>query len=235
MKSALEIHLSKTKDDLQSLTGYRNNSEERKKLQEEIKDMERILNKIQKLEDEIEDKYCLIQENYVFLRMGGLDEVPELFFHVKKTTPIAKMEKIYMDTFRISPCHVLIGNGCFGEHDTPKSLNMKDGDNILVETRVFVEKSSAKKVKNDVVTRTDGGYNVRVITECGTSVYFHIQALTPMREIKEVFAKRLSVPLWRLVFLDSGQRIGDDRTPKQLDFEPEIIDENVIYVFVNVP
>ncbi|MBN3271177.1 SUMO1 protein, partial [Polyodon spathula] len=90
--------------------------------------------------------------------------------------------------------------------------------------------TDTKPSSHDSGDKKDGEYiKLKVILQNSSAIHFKMKMTTHLKKLIESYCQIQGVPMNSLRFLFEGQRIVDNRTPKELGMQ----DENVIEVYRN--
>jgi small ubiquitin-related modifier len=159
----------------------------------------------------------------------------EIHFRVKTTTKLGKLKKSYCKRVRVPMiCLRFSFKGLIINNlDTPKKLNMVDGDAIeIYQEQLEVAVTSLRFLLDGMRIEPqpeEEFLKLRVIGQNFNEereIHFRVKTSTEMVKLKMSFSKRVGIPLTCLRFLFEGRRVNDNDTPKSLD----MVDEDVIEV-----
>ncbi|KAI1285084.1 Small ubiquitin-related modifier [Halotydeus destructor] len=169
------------------------------------------------------------------IKLKAIGEDREITFRVKMTTKLGKLKKSYCKRVRVPMiCLRFSFKGMeVSNMDTPKKLNMADGDIIeIYQEQLDVVVSSLRFLLDGMKIETPAEEEFLKLRVIGQNfneereIHFRVRSSTEMLKLKMSFSKRVGIPLTCLRFLFEGRRVNDTDTPKSL----EMVDEDVIEV-----
>ena len=100
--------------------------------------------------------------------------------------------------------------------DTPKMLEMEDGDQIDV---LLQQLGGSGDEAAPAENAAEAPITLKVRDQSGEEMFFKVKKGTAMRKIMQAFADRKGVSLEVLRFTIDGQRVNAEDTPKMLEME----------------
>jgi len=169
------------------------------------------------------------------IKLKAVGENREIHFRVRTTSKLGKLKKSYCKRVRV-PMVCLRFNfkgALIGNADTPKKLNMSDGDVIeIYQEQIEVAVTSLRFLLDGMriePPQEEEYLKLRVVGQNFNEereIHFRVKSNTEMIKLKLSFSKRVGIPISCLRFLFEGRRINDNDTPKSLD----MVDEDIIEV-----
>jgi len=169
------------------------------------------------------------------IKLKAVGENREIHFRVRTTSKLGKLKKSYCKRVRV-PMVCLRFNfkgALIGNADTPKKLNMADGDVIeIYQEQIEVAVTSLRFLLDGMriePPQEEEYLKLRVVGQNFNEereIHFRVKSNTEMIKLKLSFSKRVGIPISCLRFLFEGRRINDNDTPKSLD----MVDEDIIEV-----
>lgn len=143
----------------------------------------------------------------------------EMFFKVKKGTAMKKIMQTFAERKGVSveSLRFSIDGERVNEGDTPKMLEMEDGDQIDV---LLTQLGGGLDGNNDTdETESDKPISLKVTDQAGEEMVFKVKKTTLMKKIMQAYADRKGIQMNAIKFNYDSVRIGLDDTPKMLEMQ----------------
>jgi SH3-like domain-containing protein len=143
----------------------------------------------------------------------------EMFFKVKKGTAMKKIMQAFADRkgVALDVLRFNIDGARVNAEDTPKMLEMEDGDQIDVMMQQLGGGDNEGAAPSENLAEQP--ITVKVRDQSGEEMFFKVKKGTAMKKIMQAFADRKGVALDVLRFTIDGARVNAEDTPKMLEME----------------
>jgi len=145
----------------------------------------------------------------------------EMFFKVKKGTAMKKIMQAFADRkgMSLEVLRFTIDGTRVNAEDTPKMLEMEDGDQIDVLLQQLGGADDAGAGGAPSENAAEAPITLKVRDQSGEEMFFKVKKGTAMKKIMQAFADRKGVSLEVLRFTIDGTRVNAEDTPKMLEME----------------